>query len=132
MLKYVFDSYAVLVFYQKEQNSEKILSLLNLAQEKKCEIYLSEINLGVVYYIIIRSSGLESANAILANLRSLPIRTVLPFKDAILQAALYKSSGNISYADAFALQLAVEKKAKLITGDREFKKWEKEVEIEWI
>jgi predicted nucleic acid-binding protein len=35
-------------------------------------------------------------------------------------------------ADAFAVALAKEKKAQLVTGDPEFKAVEKEIRIQWL
>ena len=40
--------------------------------------------------------------------------------------------GRMSLADAFAAALAKEKKAELITGDPEFKPFEKEIKINWL
>ena len=51
-----------------------------------------------------------------------------PYKDA----ADFKARFKISLADAFAAALAKEKKAELVTGDREFKALEKEIKIEWL
>jgi ribonuclease VapC len=50
----------------------------------------------------------------------------------IFQAAEYKAQYAISYADCFALASAVEYKATLVTGDPEFKKVERLVDIVWI
>ncbi|MBP9665121.1 MAG: PIN domain-containing protein [Pyrinomonadaceae bacterium] len=47
-------------------------------------------------------------------------------------AAGYKAGGGISYADCFAAALAKQTNATLITGDREFKKLESEITIEWL
>jgi len=50
------------------------------------------------------------------------------------QAALFKSGKKISYADCFAAALALAKlrKAELVTGDRDFKQVEGEVQVLWI
>lgn len=51
---------------------------------------------------------------------------------ALLEAGRLKSQYPVAYADCFAVALAMEKKATIITGDIEFKRFEKRVKIEWI
>jgi predicted nucleic acid-binding protein len=48
------------------------------------------------------------------------------------QAAMYKSIGGMSYADCFAAALAKLRNAELVTGDKEFKKVEKDIKISWL
>jgi predicted nucleic acid-binding protein len=47
-------------------------------------------------------------------------------------AAAYKARHRLSLSDAFAAALAKEKKAELVTGDKEFKALEKEIRIHWL
>ena len=47
-------------------------------------------------------------------------------------AADFKARFKMSLADAFAAALAKEKKAELVTRDREFKPLEKEIKIDWL
>jgi len=48
------------------------------------------------------------------------------------QAAIYKATYRVAYADAFAAALAKERRAELVTGDPEFKPLEKEIKINWL
>ncbi|HEX4119441.1 MAG TPA: PIN domain-containing protein [Verrucomicrobiae bacterium] len=48
------------------------------------------------------------------------------------QAAIYKATRKMSYADCFAAALAKLKNAELVTGDPEFKEVEKEIKIGWL
>ena len=48
------------------------------------------------------------------------------------QAATYKAFHRMSYADCFAAALTKIKKAALMTGDREFKSLEREIQIAWL
>jgi predicted nucleic acid-binding protein len=48
------------------------------------------------------------------------------------QAAIYKATHRVAYADAFAAALAKERRAELVTGDPEFKPLEKEIKIRWL
>lgn len=47
------------------------------------------------------------------------------------QAARFKSKHKISFADCLAAALAKQKKAHLVTGDREFKQVQGEIPIVW-
>ena len=52
--------------------------------------------------------------------------------DLIRQAAVYKTTRKLSYADAFAAAPAKIKNAELVTGDREFKEVEDDIVIRWL
>ena len=47
------------------------------------------------------------------------------------EAAGFKAKHKMSYADCFAAALAKQKKAHLVTGDREFKQVEQDIQIIW-
>ena len=48
------------------------------------------------------------------------------------QAAIYKATNKMSYADCFGAALAKIKNAEFVTGDPEFKAVEKEIKINWL
>jgi ribonuclease VapC len=50
----------------------------------------------------------------------------------VLEAAHIKAGHSISFADAFAVSLANELGATILTGDPEFKKVEGIAKIEWM
>ena len=129
---YILDSYALIAYFQQERGGDLVSEILQQAYEEKAIIYLSEINLGEVYYTSIRDWGEEKASQLLANIFSLPIELIPPNREIILEAARYKARGKSSYADCFVLELAISKKATILTGDPEFKNFEKEVKIKWI
>ena len=85
-----------------------------------------------MYYILIRALGLEEANVMLAHILALHITIASVARDGVLTAAQYKARGAISYADCFVVALAREQHATIVTGDREFKAFEKDVDILWI
>ncbi len=47
-------------------------------------------------------------------------------------AAAYKAADQLGLADAFAAALAKNRKADLVTADREFKSVESEIKIIWL
>jgi predicted nucleic acid-binding protein len=62
----------------------------------------------------------------------LPIHIVPADLDLAKQAAIFKASKKMSYADCFAAALAKHRRVELVTGDEEFKEVEKEVKILWL
>ena len=61
-----------------------------------------------------------------------PITIEIPDTPAIWGAATLKAQHPISYADAFAAQLAASRHSTLLTGDAELRSLEKILKIEWI
>jgi predicted nucleic acid-binding protein len=129
---FVFDSYALLKFFQKEKGYEKIVHLLEEIKKSGGVQYINAINLGEIIYSTKREFGDQRKLEVLANIERLKF-TVLPVPDALIfQAAEYKAQYGISYADCFALASAVEHKAIIVTGDPEFKKVEHLIEVVWV
>ncbi|MEW6276697.1 MAG: type II toxin-antitoxin system VapC family toxin [Bacillota bacterium] len=95
---------------------------------------MSWINVGEVYYIVQREEGREKSRAILELLRSWPVNLVECTEKMVLAAGDIKAKYPLSYADAFAVALARDKQAFLLTGDPEFEKVEKNglVNIKWL
>jgi predicted nucleic acid-binding protein len=60
----------------------------------------------------------------------------LEFKEAdwelAREAAVFKATKKMSYADCFAAALARRESAQLVTGDPEFKQVEDEISIVWL
>lgn len=132
MKNILFDSYAILKFYQDEDGADKVEELLVASRRGDLKAFMSEINLGEVHYMTIRRLGLESGEEYLEQFFELPIQVVAPSWDIILSASEIKAEYAISYADCFAVATARKCEATVITGDPEFKKVERLVKIKWI
>jgi len=129
---YVFDSYAVLAYLEREAGSERVLSILQAVGTQHCRAILSVINLGEVVYIIERERGLAAAQAALAAIDLLPVEVVPATRDAVLAAAHLKANYRIAYADAFAVAAALAQGGIVVTGDPEFASVDDLIEIEWL
>lgn len=126
MKKIVFDSYALLAFFRDEKGREEVSRLLTEAAKGSCDIFVSVVNAGEVYYISRRKDGEEKAEEALAALLSFPVEIVDADFEITLDAARLKAKHKMSYADAFAAALTQKKKATLVTGDTEFRALEGE------
>ena len=132
MKRYVLDSYALIAYAKNENGAEEVAGLLSKALHNEAELFLCVINWGEIYYITLRTQGKEKAELFRATLASYPLTIVEANKELTLQAAQIKAAHKMSYADAFAAALAKNRKAVLVTGDKEFKTIEGDIKISWI
>jgi predicted nucleic acid-binding protein len=130
--RYVIDSYAMMAFFEDEPGAGKVAEILNELVNKKSKAYMSIINWGEIYYNTFRVQGKEMAETVLSQVERYPIELVEADRALTHKAAIFKGRFKIAYADCFAAALANRINAKVVTGDQEFRKLEKEIEIEWI
>lgn len=83
---------------------------------------MSAVNWGEVFYIAWRRHGEAKAREAEARVRELPILIMAVDKDRASRAGALKEKHGLSYADAFAAELAIECGASLVTADPEFTK----------
>ena len=95
-------------------------------------MWMSVINAGEVWYVIARRTSPADADAAISDLHKLGIQFDNAEWKISRQAALFKSMHRMSYADAFAAALALQKNAHLVTGDKEFMQVESELKIVWL
>ncbi len=130
--KYVFDSFSLFSYLEGEEGAQKISEIIKQSLVDKAEIFMSVVNWGEVYYIVLREQGKEFADLYLKTINRYPIKIIDADKSLTLEAASLKAFNKMSYADAFAAALAKTQKAKLVTGDKEFKSVEKDIKVVWI
>jgi predicted nucleic acid-binding protein len=132
MPDYLFDSHALLAFFQKEKGAEVVEKILRKALTQQIDRFICIINLGEIIYITKRQFGESKKLEILGRVYQLGFK-VLPIPDTLVfKAAELKAEYAISYADCFALACALEQSAILVTGDPEFKKVSALINIHWI
>ena len=120
MKKIVFDSFALIALFRQEPGYELVRDLLVKMANDESEGYITAINLGEVYYMISRKSNTKNAETAITAIKQMPIHIVEPDLKMCLDAAAIKAKHSLSYADAFAAVLTINRKAVLITGDDEF------------
>lgn len=132
MKRYVLDSYSLIAYAEGERGAKEVAEIFKDSLLGKAEIFLCVINWGEMYYIALREGGKERAELYRNIFARYPISVVEANKELTLQAAQYKAFHKMSYADAFAAALAKNRKAVLVTGDKEFKSLESEIKVNWI
>jgi ribonuclease VapC len=116
----VLDACALLRLAQAEPGMETVRDYLYAAQREECTVLMHQINLGEVVYRIGKVHGWPMAERKRHEIGLLPL-IIVPFAEELFwQAVKLKAACPLSYADAFAAALALERQATLLTADPEF------------
>ena len=131
----VLDSWALIALFNEESVAEQVEKLLHAATAGRHTLLMSVVNWGEIYYTTLRRGGESAAKSIAADISQMPI-TLLPVEttnlELIRQAAIFKATKKLSYADCFGAALAKLRRAEFVTGDSEFKAVEGELKIAWL
>ncbi len=128
----VLDSWAIMSYLQGEPSAERVADIIADAHEDDIPLLMSVVNAGEVWYIIARRTSESDADLSLRELNQLGIELVDADWSIAHDAGRFKAKHRMSFADCFAAALAKQKKAVLVTGDREFKQVEADVIIDWL
>jgi predicted nucleic acid-binding protein len=128
----VLDSFALLAYFRGERGGDEVKELLQKANRSDKHLHMTEVNYAEVKYITIRKSGASRWREVEKTIVALPLEFHPVTRELSDIAADIKSRYSISLADAFAVALAMIKKAELVTGDNELKQLEKEIKITWL
>src|ERR1700730_6458976 len=131
----VLDSWALIAVFEDEPAAEQVEQLLVKAEVGTHKLLLSVVNWGEIYYNTMREVSQEAAEQTAREMAGLTIEIVgVEDKnlELVRQAAIYKATRKLSYADAFAAALTKIRNAELVTGAREFKEVEDEIKIGWL
>jgi len=131
-MKRILDAHALLVFLEKETGYKKVESLFVSAVEKDNYLLMTSVNFGEVYYVVLRECGQKKVKEIEKIIRALPIEIIDVDTQLAKEAAYFKATKKISYADCFTAALAKLRRGEVVTGDKEFKVLEDEIRVLWI
>ena len=132
MKTYVLDASALMTFFEDRPGADKVEELLAKAAEDKRPLAMSVINWGEVYYSVWRARGEKAAEAKLQEITQLPIEIAGVDTELGKLAASLKAEHNLPYADCFAAALARDRKATLVTSDKDFERVGTGLKILWV
>lgn len=121
-MKYVLDASAVVSFFEKGKGSEKVQDILIQSLQGKCELLMSVINWGEVYYALWLKQGRSVAEEKLRVLSRFPIRLIPAETELTRFAASLKAEHRLPYADCFAAAVAALHDAEVVTTDADFRR----------
>ncbi len=128
----VLDSWALIAFFEDEPAAEAVERILEQATAEKHKLLMSVVNWGEVYYNTMREVSEAAAEQKLKEIATMPIEIVEADLNLTKQAAIFKATKKMSYANCFGAALAKIKNAEFVTGDPEYKEVEKEIKINWL
>lgn len=130
----VLDSWALMAFFNAEPAAPEVKKLLLKAEADRDRLLLTVVNWGEIYYSVMRGASQERAEFIAKEIAGMKIDIVPVADDMELarQAAIFKATKKLGYADCFVAALAKLRNAELITGDADFKAVEGEIKIGWL
>jgi ribonuclease VapC len=129
----VLDSWALIALFNEEPAADDVEKLLHAATSRRHTLLMHVINWGEIYYTTMRRGGESAAKSVAADIGQMPINIVESANfDLVRQAAIFKATKKLSYADCFAAALAKLRRCELVTGDREFKSLETEIRLGWL
>jgi ribonuclease VapC len=131
MKRIVLDASAVITFFEDRPGAAKVEDLLARAAERKCELLMSVVNWGEVYYSVWRAKGPGVARKVLSEIAQLPIDLIDAGYELTKLAAELHADHKLPYADCFAAALAANRKASLATSDADFAKLERHLNLLW-
>lgn len=129
---YVLDSWAVLSYFHDEPAGEQVENIIADARESGIPIFISVVNAAEVWYITARRRSEADADSGIHVLSEFGIHFVEADWNLAKDAGYFKSRNKMSFADCFAAALAKQRKASLVTGDKEFKQVQTEITINWL
>ncbi len=128
----VLDAWAIIAYLEDEPSASQVADLIASAHEEEVPVLMTVVNAGEVWYTVAREISEDEANQCIKELRDLRIQFVDVDWELTQEASRFKSKHKMSYADCFASALARIRKAELITGDKEFKVLQDEINISWL
>lgn len=128
----VFDSWALIAFFDDEPPAQRVEGLIKDADFDGKQLAISVVNVGEVWYNYTRIFSEEFADELTEKIEKMNFEIIPADWNLTKIAARFKAGGGIFYADCFAAALAKKLDAPLVTGDREFERIENEIQILWV
>jgi len=123
MKDYVLDANAVIRYLAvgDGQGGEKVRSLFEQSERNQVRLSMSVINMGEVFYILLKHIDEERALHYIQVLQH-AVSMIDADASRTLEAAALKHRYKLGYADSFAAASALESKATLVSADPSFEK----------
>ena len=128
----VLDASALMTFFLDRPGAEKIEELLDRAAAGACELAMSVVNWGEVYYSVWRSEGEAIAQNIAAEIAQLPIDLIPATYVLTKLAAELHARHKLPFADCFAAALSASRDAPVATSDTDFVLVQNHIQVLWV
>ena len=130
--KFIIEACAMLAYLNNEDGSTIIEEILQRGQRQEAEIFITAMDLAEICHIIRNEEGKERALKVMVLVKTLPVQLVVLDESLIMTVGEIRMKYPLTLGDALVAAVAKSRGAKIITGDHDFKKLEKELDIIWI
>ncbi|MCL2753750.1 MAG: type II toxin-antitoxin system VapC family toxin [Defluviitaleaceae bacterium] len=118
MTNFVLDACAVVALLKNEDGGAVVESLLIHASDEKADVFMHRANLIEVYYGFLREDGKKIAKSYVKAIENSRINIIDNISQKLMfKAGELKTDYKLSFADTFAVALAMEMDASLVTSD---------------
>ncbi len=128
----VLDASALMTFFLDRPGAEKIEELLDRAAAGACELAMSVVNWGEVYYSVWRSEGETIAQNVAAEIAQLPIDLIPATYVLTKLAAELHARHKLPFADCFAAALSASRDVPVATSDTDFVRVQDHIQVLWV
>ncbi|MGA3130091.1 MAG: PIN domain-containing protein [Terracidiphilus sp.] len=133
MITYVLDSSAVLRYFDDGAGADRVEEVLSVCASRKAYLTISALQWGEIAGKLRKRFGEADEIRFLDSLLPSEATIVSATADRAVHAAALKVDRNIAYADAFALELAIDSPDHvLLTADYGFKAVDDLARIEFL
>ena len=133
MTVFVLDSSAVLRHIDGEAGADRVEEIIRLALLGEAEVQLSALQWGEIAGIQRRRFGVQEQMRVLQSLLQFDLRVIPATAERAVRAAEIKEDRKLAYADAFAIELAMDSTDHLlVTADYDFKEVADLARIEFL
>jgi predicted nucleic acid-binding protein len=130
---FVLDSSAVLRLLDSEAGADRVEEILDAHMARSAEVAMSAVQWGEVAGLVRRRRGQIAQQQALTDLGFFQIRIEPATPGRAVRAAEIKEDRKLPYADAFAVELAMDlANSVLLTADFDFKKVSDLTKIEFL
>jgi predicted nucleic acid-binding protein len=132
---YLLDACALLAFYDSEEGADVVSELIDSAERGEVTLSMNAANLIEVYYDRVRKLGSDEADDTIRNIyEDSPITIIEENSRAIVrEAAYFKATGKMSFADAILAATARCTGATVVTCDHvELEPVERQTQISFL
>ncbi len=126
------DAQAVVAYLEMGNGWQTIRDLFAELASDHRQALMTAVSIGELYYAVERLHGPVALPELGRVLAKLPIEPVPADVPLAKEAAAFKATRKMSYADCFAAALAKLRGGRVVTGDPEFRAVEPEIPILWL
>lgn len=130
--QFILDACAMLAYLNNEEGVEIIGEVLERGNRNEARIFITAMDLAEIFHIVLKKEGRDKALKTILLIKNLPVECVGLDEALLMLAGEIRVQFPLTLGDALVAAVAKTKKAKIITGDKDFKDLEKEIECVWI